>query len=150
MRKNEKHKLDTVPLNLSMKSPRLEFTAATKRAAWERAGGRCEGTIDNPRAIGVIAGTLTLGQPCLAPIDIGCFHYDHRDNVWTSQDNSLGNCQVLCIACHKFKTKNDVKQIAKTKRIIKKAAGRKVSRHPLPFGRGSKLMRKLNGTIVAR
>ena len=22
---------------------RLEFTAATKRAAWERAGGRCEG-----------------------------------------------------------------------------------------------------------
>ena len=28
-----------------------------------------------------------------------------------------------------------LKQIAKTKRIIKKAAGLKVSRHPLPFGR---------------
>ena len=62
----------------------------------------------------------------------------------------LENCQILCIPCHKAKTKRDVKQIAKTKRIIKKAAGLKVSRHPLPFGRNSGLKKKISGEIVVR
>ena len=129
------------------KVSRLEFSAVTKRAAWERAGGRCEGQL---RTVAECPdGTFTGSDfPCWAPIDVGGFHYDHIDNVWTSQNNSLENCQVLCIACHKAKTKRDVKQIAKTKRIIKKAAGLKISRHPLPFGRGSLLKRKLNGTIA--
>ena len=63
---------------------------------------------------------------------------------------TIRELQLLCVPCHKAKTKRDVRQIAKTKRVIKKLAGLKASRHPMPFGRNSRLKKKLDGTIVAR
>jgi hypothetical protein len=56
----------------------------------------------------------------------------------------------LCLACHKDKTRRDVKQIAKTKRIIKKRMGLKSSKRPLPFGKSDWRKRKFDGSIVDR
>ena len=123
--------------------PRKEFSVAVRRAAWERAGGRCEGTLihwDN--------GT---SERCGAPIDIGNFHYDHIVPTWMSDDASLANCQVLCTACHKTKTKQDVKNIAKVKRIQKKQAGlRKPRGRALAGTKRSGWKRKIDGRVERR
>jgi 5-methylcytosine-specific restriction endonuclease McrA len=37
--------------------------------------------------------------------------------------NDIRNCQVLCVKCHKAKTKQDVKAISKADRIRKKHLG---------------------------
>ncbi len=105
-------------------TPRKEFSARTKRQAWARANGFC--------------------QICMLPLGRGNFHYDHIDPDWFSKGNELENCQVLCHACHDIKTKRDIKNIAKSKRIINKrikAVGPK---------RGFRGWRKFNGTIVWR
>ncbi len=132
-------------------SQRLEFTAKTKAAAWKRANGMCEGHITS------VIGNMNSGfqawtRRCKAPIDVGGFHYDHFvPEGLSGGDNSLGNCQVLCTSCHANKTINfDIKAISKAKRIAKKLTGLKKSRSPMPFGRNSKLRKKLSGEIVLR
>ena len=47
-------------------TPRREFSAATRRAAWQRCQGFCEG-----RKWSDVAGEMTR---CLAPIDLGNFN----------------------------------------------------------------------------
>jgi len=77
---------------------RRDFTIATKRAAWERCGGKCEG--------------------CGQPFDGRQPEYDHivADNLGGS--NTLENAAVLCPPCHRIKTgKHDIPRIAKVKRI---------------------------------
>jgi 5-methylcytosine-specific restriction endonuclease McrA len=107
---------------------RKEFSASTKKLAFYRAAGHCE--------------------ICTDEIAIGSCHFDHIIPAWMKDDNSLSNCACLCIPCHKTKTADrDVKNIAKVKRLIR---GRRRSRNPLPFGRDSKLKRKLTGEIVER
>ncbi len=130
---------------------RLVFSAKTKAAVWERANGMCEGKIT------VIAGNMDVGfitvsRRCNAPLYVGNFHYDHVvPEGLTGGDNSLANCQVLCTHCHGAKTsKQDIKAISKAKRIAKKLTGLKKSRSPMPFGRNSKLRKKLSGEIVPR
>jgi len=44
----------------------------------------------------------------------------------------------------------DAPMIAKVKRIHQRHVGAKKSRSPMPFGRSSKLKRKMDGTIVRR
>lgn len=83
---------------------RFEFTNATKRDAFVRAKGKCEG--------------------CGFKLRSGEAHYDHIVAEWLTRDNSLENCQVLCIPCHKAKTaKRDVPMIAKTKRVRDREQG---------------------------
>jgi hypothetical protein len=130
---------------------RKEFSTATKRIAWERSEEMCE----SERLVSVWdAQRNRYGwekRRCCAPLSLGCFHFDHIDNVWTSRNNSLENCQVLCTQCHKEKTKRDVAQIAKTKRIINKRMGFKASSsRPMPFGRSSPLKKKISGEVVPR
>lgn len=110
--------------------PRLEFSRTTKLAAYDRCGGTCEGCgCDLALAKGV--------------------EYDHRiaDNL--RPDNSVENCQVLCIPCHKQKTKADVKVIAKANSV---RAGRLNAKpfpsRPLPGSRGSGLRKKFDGTVL--
>jgi hypothetical protein len=102
----------------------------------------------------LVTGFSRLGFPtvirCNAPIGVGNFHYDHLDPDWYSKDNELENCQVLCRTCHAAKTKIDVGNIAKSKRIQDKRIKALTSRTPMPFGRGSRLKRKLDGSIVDR
>jgi 5-methylcytosine-specific restriction enzyme A len=90
-------------------SPRREFSKKTKRLAWDRCEGRCEGMLPDGR--------------CNAPLDLGCFHYDHIDPDWFSKDNELANCAVICRPCHTAKTADDVADIAKSKRIQDRQKG---------------------------
>jgi len=83
---------------------RVEFSKATKLAAYRRAMGRCEGC----------GGLLVPGK----------FAYDHRNPSEFSGDASLENCQCLCVGCHGAKTiKCDIPAIAKSNRIRASAAG---------------------------
>ena len=83
---------------------RAEFSKRVKLAAFRRAMGRCEGC----------GGLLVFGK----------FAYDHRNPSEFSGDNSLENCQCLCLGCHGAKTAlKDVPAIAKSNRIRASAAG---------------------------
>ena len=83
---------------------RVEFTKATKLAAWKRSLGRCEQ-----------CGCLLAGK---VP------HYDHINPETFSHDAELSNCQVLCVECHDHKTNGtDKPAIAKSNRIRARHAG---------------------------
>ena len=53
-------------------------------------------------------------------------------------------------SCHRGKTKEDIRRLSKAKRQRAFHLGNRVSRTPLPFGKQSKLKRKLDGTIIQR
>ena len=124
---------------------RNEFSRKTRRQAWERANGQCEGTLYRTDPA---AGPITFR--CTAPIDLGRFEYDHEIPDWMGGDNSLSNCVLLCLPCHQEKTARDQGNIAKSKRIRDKIIKAKTSKRPMPFGRGSKLKRKIGGEVVPR
>jgi 5-methylcytosine-specific restriction endonuclease McrA len=73
--------------------------------------------------------------------DLNSWDYYHFDHVIPDQllgANDLDNCQVLCRACHRLKTKADIARIAKAKRQFAKAKGMK-KKWPWPkrrFGYG--------------
>lgn len=94
---------------------RAEFTKATRRAARERSGGRCE-------AVGDWYG-LPVGQRCNMPLSHGV-EFDHIDLDANSHDNSLANCCACCTRCHDYKTRTrDIPLAAKTQRQFDKAHG---------------------------
>jgi hypothetical protein len=134
--------------------PRKEFSAKTKRLAWARANGMCECVVDAKTDQPILTSLLNYRgswKRCCAPIDLGCFIYEHVNAVWMSDDNSLENCAVYCLPCAKFKTKSDRKRIDKVKRILKKRAGlRKPRGRALPGTKRSGLKRKFGGKIVHR
>lgn len=80
---------------------RLEFSATTKRKAFDRAmanGGLCE-------------------CRCGAALQPPKVEYDHRIPCALGGDNSIANCMVLTAACHRTKTANeDVPRIRKADR----------------------------------
>jgi 5-methylcytosine-specific restriction endonuclease McrA len=116
---------------------RTEFTKQTMRQALERAEGLCEGL-------------LSTGERCNAALTIGKYHFDHIIPDAIGGDNSLVNCQVLCVVCHADKTtKRDIPIIAKAKRVADRHLGiRKPSR--FPGSRNSRWKRKMDGTVVER
>lgn len=109
---------------------RREFTTKTKALAFQRADGRCE--------------------KCGFRLTAGKYHYDHANPDGLTGSNDLGNCAVICVACHKHKTREDVGIIAKAKRRHARDIGAKTSRNPMPGGRASKWKRKLSGEWVRR
>ena len=111
---------------------RSEFSKKTKIEAFVRAQGSCD--------------------KCGARLVPGKFHYDHRIPDAMGGKPTIENCDVLCATCHSLKTATvDAPRIAKTKRQHAAHIGAKApSSTPLPFGRNSRLKRKLNGTIVER
>ena len=88
---------------------RKEFSRATKREALKRAFNKCE-----------VEWTLT-GR-CNASLSSGV-EFDHILACSNGGDNSLDNCQCVCRACHKLKTKTDITRAAKTKRQSDKHTG---------------------------
>jgi 5-methylcytosine-specific restriction endonuclease McrA len=76
---------------------REEFSARVKRAAFKRAGGKCEG--------------------CERPIVKGRHEFDHDVEAWEGGDASLENCKVLCsggaASCHSIKSKRATARRAK-------------------------------------
>lgn len=55
------------------------------------------------------------------------------------------------VSCHKAKTKQDAADIARARRVHARHIGAKApSRTPMPFGRKSKLKKKISGEVVPR
>lgn len=116
---------------------RREFTKATKRDAYERSEGCCEGI-------------LTSGERCNANLAHKPCHYDHVIPDAIGGDNSLQNCAVLCLPCHLEKTtKRDIPIIAKSKRIADKHRGIR-KRSTFACSRDSKWKKRIDGSVVAR
>ena len=111
-----------------MLDKRQNFTTATKLAEWESAGGCC--------------------RECSAPV-IAAHQgeYDHIIPTSVGGDGSLKNCRLLCVRCHKRKTKKDRKEIDKTRRIVKRASGLVKRKKKIP-SRPFRGHRKFDGTPV--
>jgi 5-methylcytosine-specific restriction protein A len=113
---------------------RTEFPNKVKRDALQRAkdnGGKCE----NPG--------------CGAFLSFSKYHYDHVIPDQMGGEATLENCQVICFACHKIKTRKDVADIAKAKRRSDKHNGvRRKSR--FAGSRDSKWKMKIGGGVVPR
>lgn len=94
---------------------REEFTKATKRAALERSGGKCE-------ASGPLYG-YPFEFRCNAPLSHGV-EFDHFILASEGGDASLDNCRAVCPHCHSFKTRKiDTPKAAKIKRVRDKHNG---------------------------
>lgn len=102
--------------------PRREFSKPTKREALRRSGLICE-------AIGERYG-LPDGVRCQNGLGAGV-QYDHAVPDALGGDNSLENCLAVCPKCHRFKTSNDVTQIAKSNRQIDKRFGIRGTGHKI-------------------
>lgn len=113
---------------------RTEFSARTRRAAFERADGRCE---ECHQPVGIVGWDV---------------RYDHAVPDWLGGKNDLDNCTCLCIGCHSEKTRLiDVPRIAKTKRLeAERLHGKKPSRQPMPGSRRTKWKRTMSGKTVLR
>lgn len=104
---------------------RREFTAQTKRDAFDRSRGICEcyriPWLRRPKGCGV-------------RLVAGAIFYEHIKTDFHSSDNSIDNCAVLFVTCWKEKTaQHDLPSIAKTKRVSDLAQGiRKEQINPLP------------------
>lgn len=110
---------------------REEFPAKVKLAAWNRERGHC--------------------QECGRKITKGV-QYDHRIPAAIGGPPTVENCDVLCTPCHSLKTTTaDVPAIAKTKRIIAKAAkAERRKGRPLPGTKASGLRKRMDGTVERR
>jgi len=90
-------------------STRRNFSAAVKRAAWQRCNGRC--------------------QDCTAPVAAGGFIFDHIVPWELTRDSSIANCQVLCLTCDDDKTYGrDIPMIAEADRKAESPSPRTKSR----------------------
>jgi 5-methylcytosine-specific restriction protein A len=74
---------------------RKEFPSRVKKAALKRAGGKCE------------------GEGCPATLKEGQYHFDHVAADGLGGKPVLENCKVLCLPCHKAKTREDTKVMRK-------------------------------------
>lgn len=108
---------------------RTEFSNKTKAASFDRCKGNCE--------------------KCQVRLSVGKYRYDHIVPDWMGGDNSLENCQVICLSCDKPKTSKDQTDIAKTKRIRNKHLGIK-KRSSFACSKDSKWKKKMDGTVVRR
>lgn len=115
--------------------PRREFSRSVKIAAFLRADGRCEGTLDD-------------GSRCPTKLTPGKFEYDHDNPDGLTGEPTLENCVVLCSSCHSTKTKTDRQRIDKAKRQQAAHVGAKTRKsRPLPGTKASGIRKRMNGTI---
>ncbi len=75
---------------------------------------------------------------------------DHVRALAMGGEHRESNLVPVLKAAHREKTKQDVKDLAKARSVKARHIGIKQSRNPLPFGKGSRFKRKLDGTIVER
>jgi len=97
-----------------MKAKRAEFSDKIKGQAWERCGGMCESCGE----------VIRSGN---GP------EYHHVIDAAIGGDNTLENCQVLCIRpCHKAVTDDHRPAITRTKRLYEKRIGLRGTKRPFP------------------
>ena len=110
---------------------RIEFSKPVKRAAYFRSCGYCE--------------------ECGSELGEGNVEYDHEISAWMGGEATLENCKCLCKTCHTSKTKNDIKAIAKSKRIRDKLIkARKPKGRPMPGTKRSGFRKRMDGTVERR
>lgn len=110
---------------------RSEFSQRTKLEAWRKANGHCERCKKK-----IVAGD--------GP------EYDHRLPDRIGGGNDIENCQVLCKACHCWKTRDDTPAICKTRSLEKQAAKAKRKSRPMMGTKASGWKKRLNGEAVRR
>lgn len=116
---------------------RLEFSRSTRREALRRSGMLCE-------AVGILYG-MVPDQRCRMPLGKGV-EFHHELPAEFGGDNSLANCLAICILCHRFVTKIDIRNIRKSDRVRDKNSGAMPkSRSGLSSSRYRKTM---SGTVI--
>jgi 5-methylcytosine-specific restriction endonuclease McrA len=70
----------------------MAFSEATKQAAFIRAGGQCE--------CRRLSCTVHASVYCGAKLTAGRWHAHHKTAVSSGGDDTLSNCEALCIPCH--------------------------------------------------
>lgn len=70
----------------------MAFSEATKQAAFRRAGGQCE--------CRRLSCTIHFTTRCQTKLTAGRWHAHHRTAVASGGEDSLSNCEALCIPCH--------------------------------------------------
>jgi hypothetical protein len=122
---------------------RLEFTAKTKRLAFQRSGGTCECAL---------VPMLNRPNGCGQPLRDGGIRYEHVLPDAIRPDNSLDNCACLTVACWREKTDSyDLPTIAKSNRQRDRARGIRPRRgQSFQTNRSGRFKKKLDGTVVLR
>jgi 5-methylcytosine-specific restriction endonuclease McrA len=109
---------------------RGNLSARRKLAIWEREKGFC--------------------MICGIKLITGGFIFEHVKALELGGSDTDDNIRLTCKPCATEKTKTDHSTAAKAKRSKTAVLGLKESKTPLPFGKGSKFKKKLDGTIVLR
>lgn len=77
--------------------------------------------------------------------------WDHIIPLKLGGEDTLENLQPLCKACHKPKTAEDLKHIAKSKRMQQRQAGiPRQSRSSFKTNRDGPLKKKITGEVIRR
>jgi 5-methylcytosine-specific restriction endonuclease McrA len=111
-------------------SARREFSRKTRALAFERCNGSCES--------------------CGARLKVGEGEYDHILPDVFSGEPTIENCQVLCRACHKAKTRIDNLAAKKSTRVRDKASGAFRSKRGFRKLGSDKFKPKIGGGVVWR
>ncbi len=74
----------------------MAFSESIKDAAYKRSGGRCECTRKHP-------GVSSHSGQCTTKFSRnGSWHAHHKTAVASGGADTLSNCEVLCLSCHKL------------------------------------------------
>ena len=109
---------------------RGNLSARRKLTIWEREKGFC--------------------MLCGIKLITGGFIYEHVRALELGGTDTDDNIRLTCKPCATEKTKIDHSTAAKANRAKASVLGLKQSKTPLPFGKGSKWKKKLDGTVVPR
>lgn len=89
------------------------------------------------------------GMCSVCSLEASSGQYDHIVPLILGGPNRESNLQLICVPCHRAKTRLDVKLKAKVARVRQRHLGiRKPSR--FPGSRDSGFKRKMNGTVERR
>jgi 5-methylcytosine-specific restriction endonuclease McrA len=109
---------------------RGNLSARRKLAIWEREKGKC--------------------MVCSVKLVTGKFIFEHVRALELGGTDTDDNIRLTCKGCATEKTKQDHSNAARAKRKKSSVLGLKQSKTPMPFGKGSKFKRKMDGTVVRR
>ena len=109
---------------------RGNLSARRKLAIWEREKGKC--------------------MLCGVKLVTGKFIFEHVRALELGGTDTDDNIRLTCKGCATEKTKQDHSTAARAKRKKTSVLGLKQSKTPMPFGKGSKFKKKMDGTVVRR
>ena len=106
------------------------LSSRRKLSIWERERGKC--------------------MICSVKLTTGRFIFEHVKALEMGGSDTDDNIRLTCKGCATEKTKQDHSQAARAKKKKVSVLGMKQSKTPLPFGKGSKFKKKMDGTVVLR